>query len=162
MVLADCLDQRAFEVVGTDISTRVLTRARTGHYPMERARNVPPAYLRQFCLRGQGAQEGTLLVDKQLRRHVRFEHANLNSELPKLGQFDVIFLRNVLIYFDTATKKAILNKMRLTLKPQGYLFLGGAETTLYLDSDFDQVYFDKAACYRPKHAAEKSNAKIIA
>jgi chemotaxis protein methyltransferase CheR len=61
---------------------------------------------------------------------------------------DVVFLRNVLIYFDIDTKKTILGKVRRLLRPGGYLFLGGAETTLNLDDSFERVVFDKATCYR--------------
>lgn len=139
MVLADCLEGRPFEVVGTDISTRVLARARTGHYPMERARQVPMSYLQRFCLRGQGEQQGTLLVDKQVRRHVRFEHANLNAELPKLGQFDVIFLRNVMIYFNGDTKRDVVARVVSLLKPGGYLCIGHSESLNEVNDTMQQV-----------------------
>ncbi|HTJ93764.1 MAG TPA: CheR family methyltransferase, partial [Pararobbsia sp.] len=68
MVLADRLGERAWDVVATDISSRVLRRAQTGHYPLERTRHIPPDYLKRFCLRGIGEQEGTLLVARPLRQ----------------------------------------------------------------------------------------------
>src|SRR5471032_2106949 len=67
MVLADVLDEGPWEVLGTDISTRVLERARCGHYPLERASQMPPAYLKRFCLKGQGSETGTLLIERPLR-----------------------------------------------------------------------------------------------
>lgn len=67
---------------------------------------------------------------------------------PFMPAMDVVFLRNVLIYFDVETKKTILGKIRRMLRPNGYLFLGGAETTMNLDEDFERVVFDKATCYR--------------
>src|SRR5690606_9075283 len=91
MVLDDVLPGRQWEVVGTDISTRVLQRARTGHYSMARAELIPSEYLRRYCLKGQGAQTGTLLIERSLRERVRFVQANLNTELPQLGMFDVVF-----------------------------------------------------------------------
>ena len=97
MVLADCLTDAPWEVVGTDISTRVLQRARRGHYPLERTTHIPVPYLKRFCLKGIDAQLGTLLVERSLRARVHFQHMNLNLTLPVIGQFDVIFLRNVLI-----------------------------------------------------------------
>src|SRR5471032_1638144 len=67
MVLADVLDEGPWEVLGTYISTRVLERARCGHYPLERASQMPPAYLKRFCLKGQGSETGTLLIERPLR-----------------------------------------------------------------------------------------------
>lgn len=128
MVLADVLGSAAWEVVGTDISTRVLQRARAGHYPMERARNVPPAYLKRFCLKGHGEQEGTLLVERALRSRVTFAHVNLNTELPRLGTFDVVFLRNVMIYFNGDTKRQVVARVLSLLKPGGHFCIGHSET----------------------------------
>lgn len=128
MVLADCLGTGAWEVVGTDISSRVLQVAVTAHYPLERARNIPPAYLRRFCLRGCGEQEGTLLIDRPLRAHVRFRHANLNEPLPELGRFDVILLRNVMIYFSDETKRLVVSRVLMQLRHGGHFFIGHSES----------------------------------
>ncbi|WP_427184706.1 CheR family methyltransferase [Bordetella bronchialis] len=134
MVLADCLGgtgagaARPFEIVGTDISTRVLERARTGHYSEQRARQMPPDYRKRYCLKGTGAHHGTMLVHRELRAHVRFMHANLNAPLPDLGRFDVIFLRNVMIYFNGDTKRRVVERVLGLLKPGGHLFIGHSES----------------------------------
>jgi chemotaxis protein methyltransferase CheR len=128
MVLADCLGQGAWEVVGTDISMRVVQAAAAAHYPMERARHIPPAYLRRFCLKGTGAQDGTLLIERGLRSRVRFLHANLNEPLSELGMFDVVFLRNVLIYFNEDTKRRVVARVLAQLRHGGDLFIGHSES----------------------------------
>jgi chemotaxis protein methyltransferase CheR len=128
MVLADCLGERAWEVVGTDISSRMLERARTGHYPLERTRLIPPVYLKRFCLKGTGAQANTLLVERNLRARVQFLAGNLNTELPRIGEFDVIFLRNVMIYFNGDTKREVVARAIAMLKRDGHFFVGHSET----------------------------------
>jgi chemotaxis protein methyltransferase CheR len=128
MVLADCLMDSSWEVIGSDISTRVLERARLGHYPMERTKHIPPEYLKRFCLKGMGAQEGTLLVERSLRSRVQFLPVNLNAPLPKLGMFDVVFLRNVMIYFNENTKRQVVGRILALLKPGGHFLVGHSET----------------------------------
>ncbi len=128
MVLADCLGTSAWEVLGSDISTRVLQRARLGHYPLERTRHIPPAYLKRFCLKGTGEQEGTLLVDREIRARVNFCQVNLNTELPRMGSFDVVFLRNVMIYFNGDTKRQVVERVLSVLKPGGHFCIGHSES----------------------------------
>ncbi|TFW22548.1 CheR family methyltransferase [Duganella callida] len=129
MVLADVMGiDGAWEVLGTDISTRVLERARCGHYPMERASQVPQQYLKRFCLKGQGSESGTLLIERALRQRVQFQHLNLNAPLPKVGTFDVIFLRNVMIYFNLETKRQVVTRLLAQLRPGGYFLIGHSET----------------------------------
>lgn len=128
MVLDDCLPDGGWEVLGSDISVRMLERARAGHYPMERARNVPVGYLRRYCLRGIAGQAGTLLVGRNMRQKVSFRQINLNQPLPRIGPFDVIFLRNVMIYFNNETKKQILARIAEQLRAGGYLLTGHSES----------------------------------
>ena len=129
MVLADVLGDAPWEVVASDISTRVLQRARTGHYPMERTKHVPPDYLRRFCLKGIREQAGTLLVDKALRRRVQFRQVNLNTDLPPdLGSYDVVFLRNVMIYFNGDTKRQVVARVISRIKTGGSFFIGHSES----------------------------------
>jgi chemotaxis protein methyltransferase CheR len=128
MVLADVLGEASWEVLGTDISTRMLERARCGHYPMERASQMPPAYLKRFCLKGQGSESGTLLIERALRSRLQLQHLNLNEPLPKVGTFDLIFLRNVMIYFNLETKRQVVARLLAQLRPGGYFLIGHSET----------------------------------
>ena len=145
MLLSDCLRNQAWEIVASDISARVLERARIGHYPQQRLANFPPGYLQRFCLKGRGDQEGTLLIDRALRNKVRFLQVNLNAPLPTMGMFDVIFLRNVLIYFDLPTKRKVIERVLTTLRPRGWLFIGHSET---LNEVSESVELVAPAIYR--------------
>lgn len=128
MVLADVLDPHPWELVGSDLSTRVLEQARRGHYTAGRTRQIPAEYLKRFCLKGKGIQEGTLLVDRSLRSRVHFRQVNLNEPLPPLGQLDVVFLRNVMIYFNTDTKRQVVARVLSLLRPGGYFLIGHSES----------------------------------
>ncbi|MES3020838.1 MAG: protein-glutamate O-methyltransferase CheR [Pseudomonadota bacterium] len=128
MVLSDCLGNAAWDVVGSDISVRMLQRARVGHYTEERGRLIAPAYLKRFCLKGMDQQQGTFLVQRELRSRVQFMQVNLNAALPRLGPFDIIFLRNVMIYFNGDTKRQVVERVLSVLKPGGYLCIGHSES----------------------------------
>lgn len=128
MVLADCLESTPWEVIGSDISSRVLQGACSGHYCLQRTRNIPAPYLRRFCLKGIGPQQDTLLIERSLRNKVRFIQVNLNAVLPELGLFDVIFLRNVMIYFNDETKRQVVARVLSLLKPSGHFCIGHSES----------------------------------
>jgi chemotaxis protein methyltransferase CheR len=128
MVLAEQLGEAQWEIVASDISTRVLERARSGLYAMERASHISQHYLQSYCLKGVGSQQGRFLVDKRLRARVNFLQINLNESLPRLGEFDVVFLRNVMIYFNSDTKARVVERIAATLKPGGYLIIGHSES----------------------------------
>jgi chemotaxis protein methyltransferase CheR len=128
MLMTDILGATPWKIIGTDLSTSVIESARRAVYSMERARMVPPDYLKRFCLKGHGDQEGHLLVAKAVRERVQFMPANLMQTLPKLPPFDVIFLRNVLIYFDNDAKAQIVRRVLTQLKPEGVLYTGHAES----------------------------------
>jgi chemotaxis protein methyltransferase CheR len=133
MLLAEKLGPTGWEVIGTDLSTVMVDTARRAVYPIERARRMPQEYMKRHCLKGHGEQDGKILVSRALRSHVRFEPANLMEPLPPVGLFDVIFLRNVLIYFDNPGKESIVRRVSQQLKPDGYLFTGHAESLSNLD-----------------------------
>jgi len=128
MTLADVLGEPRWEVLGTDISTRVLEAARRGIYPMRRLEALPTAYLKRFCLKGAGPEEGNMAIDRSIRAHVRFAHVNLNDRLPDLGAFDVIFLRNVLIYFDADTKRRVIERVCRHLANEGCFIVSHSES----------------------------------
>jgi chemotaxis protein methyltransferase CheR len=128
MVLADNLGNVPWEIVASDISTRVLERARHGHYPLERTTHIPASYLKRFCLKGIDSQHGTLLIERALRNKVQFRQVNLNTALPELGSFDVIFLRNVMIYFNGDTKRQVVARVLAQLRPGGHFLIGHSES----------------------------------
>ena len=136
-----------FTFLATDLCGEVLTRARSGRYnQLEVNRGLPASLLvKYFVCHGT---EWEFSAD--LRRRVDFREMNLARDWLCLPPMDLIFLRNVMIYFDVETKKAILAKARRLLRPGGYLLLGGAETTFNLDDEFERVTFDKTTCYRVK------------
>jgi chemotaxis protein methyltransferase CheR len=128
MVLADVLGDAAWEVVGSDISTRVLEKAREGRYKMERIEGIPKPYLSRFCLKGVGSEEGNFLIERGLRSRVSFKQVNLVEPFPDLGEFDVIFLRNVMIYFDMETKRRVVERILPFLRPGGYFIISHSES----------------------------------
>ena len=119
MSLAEKLHDGTWEIVASDLSTRVLASAEAGHYAMERAEHIPRALLTKYCLRGVGSQDGTFRIGAELRRRVSFRQVNLIEKLPHVGMFDLIFLRNVLIYFDAPTKPAVVRQWCEHLLPGG-------------------------------------------
>lgn len=128
MTLADSLGVPRWEVLGTDISTRVLDTARRAIYPMRRLEAFPAAYLRRFCLKGTGPEEGNMAIDRSVRAQVSFMRLNLNEPLPDLGSFDVIFLRNVLIYFDADTKRRVIERVCRHLADDGCFIVSHSES----------------------------------
>lgn len=145
MILADVLGESPWEIIASDLSTRVLERAQRGVYPMERAHNIPQQYLKSYCLKGVGAQAGNFVIDRRLRARVRFLQVNLNQTLPALGEFDVVFLRNVMIYFDLATKRQVVSRILSLLKPGGWLMVGHSES---LNGVTDDVRATAPSIYR--------------
>ena len=128
MTLASVLKEGPWEVIASDLSTRVLARARSGHYSMERATTIPRPYLQAYCLKGVGAQAGTFLIEPRLRDRVQFAQINLVGALPQIGEFDVIFLRNVMIYFDLPTKREVVARILPHLARGGYMIVGHSES----------------------------------
>ena len=128
MVLDDLLANQPWEILASDISTRIVDKARNGIYPMERLPEIPKPYLSRYCLKGVGDYDGTLLIEKSLRERVRFMLQNLTEMPPKLGEFDVIFLRNVMIYFDQDTKQKVVSRLLPLLRPGGYFLIGHSES----------------------------------
>ena len=118
---------RDWRILGTDISDRVLRCASQGVYPADRLRHVTPERLKRYCLRGEGDSEGQVQMQPALREHVRFGQVNLCEPMEELGPFDVIFLRNVLIYFDAKTKSEVVDRVLTQLRPGGLFFIGIAE-----------------------------------
>jgi len=131
MLLADLQQQGrigdGWSILGTDISDRVLRSATEAIYPEDRLRNVSPERLKRYCLRGEGPSEGLAQINPKLQGRVRFGQLNLCRPLDDVGLFDVIFLRNVLIYFDARTKSDVVDRVLAQLRPGGLFFIGTAE-----------------------------------
>lgn len=134
-------------VRATDLSAGVLEKARRGWYtPLEVGRGLPPEYLpRYFDRDGAGWR-----VKAEVRAAVRFEPVNLTAPDCPFPRADLVLLRNVLIYFDVATKTQVLGRVRAALPADGYLLLGGAETTVGLDDGFEPVECGAARFFRPR------------
>jgi len=127
MLLHEARPHLPWSVLGSDISREVLKSAERGLYVMERGSKIPAHYLKRYCLKGKGQYQGYFLVERELRERVQFVHANLNLPMPELGSFDLILLRNVLIYFDQETKQRVLGNVVERLKPGGWLMVGHSE-----------------------------------
>ncbi|PIW59253.1 protein-glutamate O-methyltransferase CheR [Shewanella sp. CG12_big_fil_rev_8_21_14_0_65_47_15] len=149
MVLSDVLEDRPWEVVGSDISSRMLATARQGKYPLSRATGVSQHYLHRYCLKGIGTQEGSLLIEPKLQQRTQFLPINLNETLPEMGKFEVIFLRNVMIYFDMETKRRVVQRLLPLLWQGGYLIVSHAET---LNGITDQLNLVSPSIYRKPYA----------
>jgi chemotaxis protein methyltransferase CheR len=117
------------EVLASDLSTKVLDRAAAGIWSLEKAKEIPEPHLKAFMLKGFGAQEGLMKAGPEIRALVRFARVNLIGDgWPSGPPFDLVFCRNVLIYFDRAGKIAVVERLIERLDPRGYLFLGHAES----------------------------------
>jgi len=133
------------ELVSSDISVEMLERCRAARYSqLEVGRGLPAPLLVKYFER-DGAQ---WRLKPEIREMVGFFELNLAGPWPAMEPFDVVFMRNVLIYFDTDTKRQILGKIKRLLRPDGYLFLGGAETTFNIDDGFVRETSDRVSFYR--------------
>ena len=134
-------------IIATDISEPVLARAREGVFSeLETNRGLPAELLKKYFRPLQGKWS----IVQECRRLIEFRCLNLNGPWPALPPCDVIFLRNVMLYFDVPTRAALVTKMRRVLKPDGALFLGGAETMIGIDTGYDRLAGAGCSYYRPK------------
>ena len=131
--------------VATELSTEILAKAREGKYSQFEINRGLPATLMVKYFTKDGL---SWKIKDDLRAMIDFRPLNLAGAWAGMPQLDIVFLRNVLIYFDVATKKTILSRVRQLLREDGYLFLGGAETTLNLDDNFERLDFERSGCYR--------------
>jgi chemotaxis protein methyltransferase CheR len=142
MALAHALPKTfSIEIIATDISTRVLDAARNATWNIERAEQIPKPLLKRFMLHGIGEQTGKLRASRELRELVRFERLNLNGDAYASGPFDLVFCRNVLIYFAPPRKQAVVGRLAERLAPGGHLFLGHAESV--------HGFADRLRCVQP-------------
>ena len=131
-------------ILATDLSPTVLKIAAAGHYSQfEVNRGLPAAYLIKYFTK----QGDRWHIKPEIKQYIQFRPMNLIQPWPILPPFDLVLLRNVMIYFDVATKKMILKRVRNCLLPHGHLFLGTAETTMNLDPEYQPVTFDRTVVY---------------
>lgn len=137
-------------IIGTDLSTTVLDQAKSGSYSqLEVNRWLPAPMLIKYF----DKVDGRWVIKEDLRKMCEFRAMNLTTPWPMMQPFDLIFIRNVLIYFDTATKQGILKRMKTVLLPHGSLFLGTAETTINLDPEWVPVKAGNTTVFRVAGAA---------
>lgn len=133
------------EIIATDLSKEMVERARSGVYKaLEVNRGLPAPMLIKFFTKVGVDYE----LKPEIRSMVQFSELNLIGPWPAFPTFDIVFLRNVLIYFDVDTKRAIIGRVKRLLAPDGYLFLGAAETTMNIDDGFERLPLERAGCYR--------------
>jgi len=132
MVLEDA--KIDYTIIGSDINTEVIKKATVGLYPIKWMDKIPENLKVKYCLKGKGSHEGWFLVDRCLIEHIHFEQKNLMEDQSNLGQFNIIFLRNVLIYFNEENKDKIIKNVLKNLKIGGYLIISLTEYIQDLES----------------------------
>lgn len=133
------------QVLATDLSTKVLDQARQGIYPEDRFRGMETAWRSRYLLRGRGEQSGKYRFRPEVRERIRFARLNLMEPLPAMGPFPLIFLRNVMIYFDRPTQERVVAAISQRLEPGGYLFVGHSESLNGIQHDLEHM---QVAVYR--------------
>jgi chemotaxis protein methyltransferase CheR len=133
-------------IMATDLSSSMLDQCRLGRYSkLEVSRGLSDAMLdKHFDWTGTD-----WFVKPELRQMVDFKRINLAESWPRMPLFDIVFMRNVLVYFDKIKKQEILTRMARVMRPDGYLFLGGGEILINLDTPFTRHEIDDTICYRP-------------
>lgn len=137
----------AIRILATDIAPAMVERTRAGWYSeLEVKRGLAPELLERWF----DPEPGTYVVKHDLRRLVDSRRLNLAGPWPTLPPLDLVLLRNVLIYFDLDTKRHVLSGVHRVLRPDGYLFLGGAETTMNVHDGFERLLLGRSVCHRPR------------
>lgn len=143
------------EVLGTDLSGHALQRAAAAVWPIEKAAEIPSAFLKSFMRRGTGPEEGKMKAGPEIREAVHFLRLNLCAEVyPVSGAFDLIFCRNVLIYFNWDTKRKVIGRLLSHLAPTGYFFSGHAESLNELSNVVTTL---QPTVYRPLRTADSTD-----
>jgi chemotaxis protein methyltransferase CheR len=127
------------KILATDIDSNVLAKAAAGIYPAERAASVPPAYRNRFLKKGGVEDTGMVRVHDDVRSLVTFRQLNLMHQWPMKGPFDIIFCRNVVIYFDKETQRSLFGRYADMLTPDGHLFVGHSETLFKVCDRFSLI-----------------------
>ncbi len=147
------IDEWKVTFIATDISSEMVAKSKAGRYnQIEVNRGLPaPLMVKYFTKQGLEWE-----ISPKLRSMIDFREMNLTQPWPGMQPFDIVFMRNVLIYFDGDTKRDILRRVRSLMRPDGYLFLGSAETTMGLDDAYERTQIEKSGCYRIRQAMAKA------
>jgi chemotaxis protein methyltransferase CheR len=135
----DRLGDADVKILATDLDSSVLAVGAAGVYPAERLKDMSPARVSQFFKAGTGAQQDTVKVAASLRELITFKQLNLMDAWPMRGQFEVIFCRNVVIYFDLATKRDLFERMARLQPPGAILFLGHSESLYHISDRYELI-----------------------
>lgn len=147
---ADLVKDWRIRIIATDISDEVLGRAREGVFSgLETSRGLARPLLEKYF----SPLQGRWTIGQECRRLVEFRCLNLHEPWPAMPFFDFVFLRNVMLYFDVPTRADVVQRVRRVLKPDGAMFLGGAETLIGIDTGYDRLSGDGCSYYRPKRPA---------
>ena len=148
MLLDKLMAKSSWEIFGTDINSEVVKKARVGLFPESWIKKIPAELRSLYCLKGKGNYEGKFLIDRSLTENMHFAVGNLLAPDTSIGKFDLIFLRNVLIYFDNETKQKVVDNVIEYLLPGGYFFISHTENLNMINSSkLEQI---KTAIYRKK------------
>ena len=128
-----------WHILASDLNQQILDKARRGLYPISETEKIPTSYLQAHCLKGTGEFSGFFLVDKKIRQKIKFQKINLNGSWGNIGTFDLIMLRNVMIYFDKKTRTRLVNRIANNLNPGGYLFISHSESLSGISSKFKSI-----------------------
>jgi len=129
-----------WEIVVSDINDDVLKIAKDGIYPMKYSEKIPDEYLKKYCLKGEYENDGLFKIIDKLKKNIIYKQINLTETITEdIGIFDVIFLRNIIIYFDDKEKKIIVENVIKHLKPDGYLFMGHSESLHRITDKVKQI-----------------------
>ena len=127
------------KILATDLDTNVLAHAKAGIYSLEKINNVSKSRMKRFFLRGKGEQREDIKIRSELQNMIRFRQLNLMDPWPIKNQFDIIFCRNVVIYFDKPTQKVLFKRYHELLKDTGHMFIGHSETMFKVSDDFKLI-----------------------
>ncbi|MCJ8312711.1 MAG: SAM-dependent methyltransferase [Saccharospirillaceae bacterium] len=140
-----------WKILASDVNDKVLTAGRKGIFPNERLELIPDKYFKKYCKKGTGPFDDKIRIVGELRKRIEFRNINLINSFSELGPFDIIFLRNVMIYFDDKTKKDLINRMYDVLKPGGFIFVGHSESLHGFESKLDRI---QSAIYQRNYNAD--------
>lgn len=137
------------KIKATDISTRVLEKAKNGVYPAERFEGIPISIMQRYLLKGQNAAANTYRFKREVRSMIEYGHLNLMEKLPDGPLYSVIFCRNIMIYFDKPTQQSLVQRLTEHIEDGGYLFIGHSESLNSISHGLE--YVSPATYRKPGH-----------